>query len=910
MKLIDRGAERRLLDGVLRDVRSGHSRVLVLHGDPGVGKSALLEYLARQASACRLVRAAGVESEVELAYAALHQLCSPMLDHLDHLPPPQRDALGTAFGLSAGPPPDRFLIGLAVLSLLSDVADDQPLVCLIDDLQWLDRASAQALAFVGRRLGAESVALVVASRVVNPEMATLPEMPVQGLREADARALLDTVLTVPLDERVRDQFIAETGGNPLALLELPRGLSVHDLAGGFGLPGTASLSAAVEDSFRREAGSLPVQTRRLLLLAAAEPLGDPALLWRAAAALGISTDAARPAAAAGLAKFGARVRFRHPLARSAVYRSASVGEKLSVHRALAEATDPDSDADRRAWHRAQATEGPDEDVAAELERSADRAQARGGFAAAAAFLERATILTSEPVQRAERALAASSAKTQAGAFDAALNLLALAEGVPLSDFQSARADMTRAQLAYVTGRGSDAPPLLLTAAQRLEPIDADLSRTTYLNALEAAWFAGRLASGCGVLEVARAVQTSPKPRTPRLSDLLLDGFATHFNDGYAAGLPILRRAVRVALDGSASGDVGHFLASVAAAHTWDDEGYDVLTTRRLKLVRVSGALTLLPQALSARAGLLLHTGELDAAEALIRDAQTVTRATGDKFVTHGVMKLFALRGDREELSAFIEANTPDAVQRGEGYWLTFAEFAGALLNNGIGDHQAALSLARRAADQPDLIMSVVAAVELVEAAARCGEVQTAADTVSRLVEVTAASGTDWALGVESRSRALLAEGADADRLYCEAIERLGRTRIRTGLARAHLLYGEWLRRERRRVEAQAQLHIAYDMFDAMGMHGFAERTRRELAATGESARKRTTIATGQRLTSQEEQIARLAVEGLTNPDIGVRLFISAKTVQYHLGKVFAKLDISSRSQLPQVLLPADPPWRR
>ena len=366
MVLIDRGVERRLLDGVLRDVGSGHSRVLVLHGDPGVGKSALLKYLASQASGCRLVRAAGVESEMELAYAALQQLCSPMLDRLDHLPLPQRDALGTAFGLSAGPAPDRFLIGLAVLSLLSDVADEQPLLCLVDDVQWLDRASAQALAFVGRRLGAESVALIVASRVVNPDLAALPGLHVEGLREADARALLDTVLTVPLDERVRDQIVAETGGNPLALLELPRGLGVHELAGGFGLPGAEPLSAAVEESFRRGVQALPEQTRRLLLLAAAEPLGDPVLLWRAAASLGIGADAAAPAAAAGLAKFGARVRFRHPLARSAVYRSASVQDRQSVHRALAEATDPRRDPDRRAWHRAQATDGPDEDVAAEL----------------------------------------------------------------------------------------------------------------------------------------------------------------------------------------------------------------------------------------------------------------------------------------------------------------------------------------------------------------------------------------------------------------------------------------------------------------------------------------------------------------------------------------------------------------
>ncbi len=536
MVLIDRGAERRLLDGVLRDVGSGHSRVLVLHGDPGVGKSALLAYLAGQASGCRLVRAAGVESEMELAYAALQQLCAPMLGHLNHLPPPQRDALGTAFGLSAGPAPDRFLIGLAVLSLLSDVADEQPLLCLVDDMQWLDRASAQALAFVGRRLVAESVALIVASRVVDPDMAALPGMHVEGLREADARALLDTVLTTPVDERVRDQFVAETGGNPLALLELPRRLSVHELAGGFGLPGSAPLSAAVEESFRRGVQAVPAQTRRLLLLAAAEPLGDPVLLWRAAATLGIGADAAAPAAAVGLADFGVRVRFRHPLARSAVYRSASVRERQLAHRALAEATDPDRDADRRAWHRAQATEGPDEEVAAELERSAARARARGGFAAAAAFLERATMLTLDSGLRAERALAAASATVQAGAFDAALDLLAVAEGGPLTDFQRGRTDLIRAQLAYVIGRAGDAPALLLKAAQRLETIDAALARATYLEALTAGVIAGRLAVG-GILDIARAAQAAPRPSTLRLPDLLLDGLAAYATDGYGAALP-------------------------------------------------------------------------------------------------------------------------------------------------------------------------------------------------------------------------------------------------------------------------------------------------------------------------------------------------------------------------------------
>ena len=901
MELIDRRAECSLLDGLLRAVNSGESRVLVVHGDPGVGKSALLEYVARQAGGCRLARAGGVESEMELAYAGLHQLCVPMVDRLDRLPVPQRGALRTAFGLSAGPAPDRFLVGLAVLSLFSDVAEEQPLLCLLDDLQWIDRASAQVLVFVARRLVAESVALVLATRDLTPETTRLPQMQVNGLGETDARTLLDMAWTAPLDERVRDQIVAETRGNPLALLELPRGLTVQELAGGFGLPAAARLSAAMEESFRREVAAVPEQTRRLLLLAAAEPLGDPALVWRAAERLGIGVDAAAPATDAGLAQFGTRVRFRHPLVRSAIYRSAPLRDRQLMHRVLADVTDPQLDPDRRAWHLAQAAPGPDDDVAAELEHSAARARARGGVAAAAAFHERATMLTNNPVLRAERALVAAAAKVEAGAFDAAMDLLAVAECGPLTDFHQARADLIRAQLAYVTGRGSDAPPLLLKAAQRLEQIDAALSRMTYLNALEAAVFAGRLAVGGGVLEVARAAQNAPRPATPRLADLLLDGFAAYFTDGYAAALPILRRAVDAARLGKFSDDELRWLAGIAALHIWDDESWDALAARHLKVARAAGAMTELPLALSSRAVMLLFAGELNAAEALLQEVQLVTDATGDSLSTDPAVSLLAFRGNQAEASALIETTVREVVRRGEGIWLTNAEFSDAVLNNGIGNHQAALTAAKRAAEQTDLALSAWSAVELVEAAVRSGMADLAADTVSRLSEMTRASGTDWALGVEARSRAQISGRADADRLYREAIERLSRTRMRTELARAHLLYGEWLRREGRRIDARTQLHIAHDMFDAMGMEAFAERARRELQATGETARKRTAALSDPQLTVQEAHIAGLARDGLSNSEIGARLFISSKTVQYHLSKVFAKLAIGSRSQLEQVL---------
>jgi hypothetical protein len=577
---------------------------------------------------------------MELAFAGLQQLCAPMLDRVDRLPVPQRDALWTGFGLRAGPAPDRFLVGLAVLSLLSEAAEEQPLVCLVDDEQWLDSASAQVLGFVARRLAAESVGFVFAARVPGAELAGIRELAVGGLREAEARALLDSALAGPLDERVRDRIVAETRGNPLALLELPRGSTAAELAGGFGLPGALSLPRRIEESFRRRVEALPAQTR-LLLPAAAEPTGDPVLLWRAAGRLGIGAAAAQPVAEAALVEFSGRVRFRHPLVRSAVYQSASLEEKQEVHRALAKATDPAVDPDRRAWHRAHAAPGPDEDVAAELERSADRVQARGGLAAAAAFLERATVLTPNPAQRAGRALAAAQAKVQAGGSGAALDLLAMAEAGPLSEFQRARADLVRAQLAFATSRGSDAVPLLLQAAKQLEPIDAGLARATYLDAMIAANFAGRLAGpGADVLAVARAVSAAPPPlHAPGASDLLLDGLATHYNEGYATALPILRRAL-IAFGGGMPADQELrwlSLAFAAAIHIWDDDRAEVLSRRYVERARKVGALIELPLALSRRVYVVLFAGELTAAATLVEEVQAATEATGTNFTPYAAM---------------------------------------------------------------------------------------------------------------------------------------------------------------------------------------------------------------------------------------------------------------------------------
>jgi DNA-binding CsgD family transcriptional regulator len=901
-----------VLERLAAAVRAGESRVLVLHGEAGVGKTALLEYLAGHAPGLTVTRAAGIQSEMELAFAGVHQLCAPALDSLDTLPAPQREALRTAFGVSSGPAPDRFLLGLAVLGLLSHAAAKQPLLCLVDDHQWLDRASAQILAFTARRLGVESVGLVFATRDPGGDLAGLAELPVAGLREADARVLLDAALTGPLDTRVRDQIVAETRGNPLALLELPHGLTPQELAGGFGLPGALPLAGSIERNFRRRVEALPRQAQRLLLLAAADPSGDPALVWRAAARLGIGTEAAVPATEAGLAEFGTRLLFRHPLARSAAYQTASAQARQEAHRALAAATDPRLDPDRRAWHRAQAAPGPDEDVAAELERSASRALSRGGLTAAAAFLERSAMLTLDPAQRAARALAAARAKSRAGAFDAALELLAVAEAGPLTDLQHAHADLIRAQLAFITSRGAEAPPLLLKAAKRLAGIDPGLSRATYLDALSAGIFTGRLASpGSDLLAIARAAaEAPPAPRPPRAPDLLLDALTAHYNEGYAAGVPMLRGALAAFAHGLPAEEELHWLwlaCIVGATRAWDEESWDVLSARHVQLARGTGALSELPLALTSRAFLHLFTGQLTAAADLTDEMQAVKEATGSGLAPYGALGLAAFRGQETKAHALVEATMEDVTLRGEGTGITFAEWANAVLNNGLGRYDKAAAAALHACDYDDDLGSLIWTMpELVEAAVRAGLTEAAARADDRLEEITSACDTDWARGVRARSRALLSEGETAERLYRESVRRLSGTRLRVDLARAHLLYGEWLRRERRRGDAREQLRTALGMLEAIGMAGFAERARRELRSTGETARKRSSAAGHEELTAQELLVARLARDGLSNPEIGTRLFISAHTVQYHLRKVFAKLGITSRSQLDRVL-PADAP---
>jgi DNA-binding CsgD family transcriptional regulator len=900
-RLLGREREREVLDRLLDGVRGGHGGVLVMRGDAGVGKTALLEYTVEAGRGFRIARTSGIEAEMELPFAVVQQLCSPFFELLERLPQPQHDALGVAFGLSIGPAPNAFLVGLAVLGLLAEAAEEQPLVCVVDDAQWLDSASARTLAFVARRLLAEKIALVFATRALGEGLTGSSELHVEPLGRRDARALLESVLPTRLDEGVLERIVAETHGNPLALLELPRGLSPTQLAGGFGLPAAVPLSATIEEGYTRRLARLPQDARRLLIVAAADPVGDPALVWRAAERLGIPESAAQTVESEDLLVLSPRVVFRHPLVRSAVYGAAGLNERRDVHRVLAEATDPEVDPDRRAWHRAHAAATPDEDVAAELEHSAARAQARGGLAAAAAFLERAVALSPEPSRRAQRALAAAQTKFEAGALDDALGLLQTAEsGSAVDDLVRAQVHLLRAQIAFASRRGSDAAPLLLAAARELEVVDPSLARTTYLEALSAATFAGRLVHGGGLVEISEAALAGPPPpEKPQPSDLLLQGLAVQATDGYAAGAPLLKEALNAfqrEADLSPNDARWLWFASLIALYMWDDDAWTVLFTRQLELARRTGALPALAFALGTGTTVYAFFGELRTAALLEEEHRAASEATGIASNPVPRLGLASLRGREAQFAELIRTTVREAEARGEGIALTTAEFLSGGLYNGLGRYEAALAVVLPAERFYTEGTAIWALTELIEAAVRCGQPERARRAFERVQETTRAARTDWALGIEARSRALLSEGDDAEELYTEAIRRLARTRVRVQLARTQLLYGEWLRRQRRRLDAREQLRTAHELFRDFGVEAFAERTRVELEATGLRARKRT-VDTLDQLTPQETQIARLAAEGHTNREIAARLFISASTVEYHLRKAFRKLDVKSRTQL-------------
>jgi DNA-binding CsgD family transcriptional regulator/tetratricopeptide (TPR) repeat protein len=891
---VGRQAERATLDRLLADVRGGESRSLMVRGEAGVGKSALLAHLLDQASGCQVVSAIAARAETGLTFAALHQLCAPMLGLLDSLPAPQRDALGTAFGVHTGPAPDRLLVGIAVLGLVAAAAKDRPVVYVIDDAQWLDHASAQVLAFVTRRPSVTAAAFVFAVRDAGEEheLSGLPVMDVAGLAEPDARALLLSVLPGRLDDQVRDRIIAESRGNPLALLTMLRERGHAELAGGFGLPAERTRpSAGVEDAVARRLARMSRSARQLLLLAAAEPRGDPVLLWRAAKRLGLAASDAVD----DMIDLDTQVRFRAPTLRAAVYRAACPAERRTAHRALA---DVETDPVLAAWHRGLGTAEPDEAVAAALERSAEPAQTRGGLAAAAAFLARAAALTPDSRRRAERALAAAQAGHLAGAPAAALTLLTAARGGSPDEPRCARVDRLRAEIVFTTERGDRAPAMLLDAARQLEPLDPAAARETYLQALCASMFAGRLAGTAGPAEIAANVGADPSPPVrARATDLLLDGLALHLTKDADTATPVMSQALHACLDDETSASVEDQLrrlwpAYLTATALWDDASCRALAERHVRLARHTAALSVLPLALSARITVHLFEGELAEAASLTEEARTVIAATGCRITNHGAVLLTAWQGRQ----SFVRAAAGEATARGDGLGLSICDWASAVLHNGLGHYEEALVAARRAAADPPTPGAAAhwAPVELIEAATRGGGDALAADAFARLVQTTQAAPTDWALGIEARSRALLDQGHTAERHYREAIERLGRTRLRPDLARAHLLYGEWLRREKRRLAAREQLRTAHELFTVMGLEAFADRAARELLATGEITRRG---AAFDQLTPQEAQVATLARTGLTNREIAGRLHVSPRTVEWHLRKVFAKQGITSRRQL-------------
>ena len=903
--LLGRRAERGALGEVVNAARGGHSAVVILRGEAGIGKTALLEHLNHIAAGMQVIRCAGVESEMELPFAALHELCLPLLGAVKSLPEPQSQALSIALGLESGASPDRLLIALGALGLLAASARE-PLLCLVEDAHWLDQASAQVLGFIGRRLDAEPIGLVFASRPTHAQpdpLAGLPELHVGGLDTAAAQTLLASLSSVPLDEHVRDRIIDEACGNPLALHELGTHIRTVGFGGGFSNADPTALSSRLEAEYLNQLSALPLDTRRFLVLAAADPVGDTALIRSASGHLTLDMDAGVAAVEAGLLTIGASVRFRHPLLRSAIYRLASIDDRRASHAALATATDVRIDPDRRAWHRAHATGQPDEEVAAELIASADRAQARGGLAAAAAFWDRAVELTPNSADRTARALTAAQAKLLAGDLDSAKRLLAeISFSGELSGLNVVTADLLRAQAAFLR-RDRDAPARMLQAARHLEVLDPASAWPIYLQALIATSYSGRLGGDDVRREIITAALALPKAEgpTPTLQ-LLVCGVATWMSRGYTAAAPMLKEAVQRYRDEPADPGYLGFGFNVMAMHLCDDDAWHALVAKQVVAARNSGMLSWLPFMLDGLAEIHAQAGELAEAETILDEAARidpmVTAATPPRIA----LLIAAWRGDAPAVRNYAQSLADVADQQGDGWLLEYSAYAQAVLHNGLADYAAAIDAAGNAAGSVNIVPAVAirALYELVEAAARANQMARARAAAEHLSQLARACDTNWALGMAARSAALISDGALAEPLFIDSIGRLGQTKMAIHYARARLSYGEWLRRQNRRRDARAQLTAAYESLSTMGVHGFAERARRELQATGEKVRARTHAA-GDRLTRQEEQIAVLARTRRTNAEIGAQLFLSARTVEWHLGRIFSKLGIKSRRELDDAL---------
>lgn len=907
-RLFGRGPELAALDKLVDAARHGRGTVVVLRGDAGIGKTALIDHLVGSMTDVRVLRTAGVESDMELAFAGVHQLIAPLLDRIASLPAPQQQALAMAFGESAGRAPDRFLVGLAVLDLVAGAAAETMVVVVVDDAQWLDQVSAQTMGFVARRLLAERVLMVFASREPIAALQGLPELAVTGLAVADARELLDASVLGRIDSRVRDRIVAETAGNPLALLEVLGDLGAAALAGGYLVPDAHPKASTVETRYSARMSALSAEARLLLTMAAAEPIGDPALLARAAADLEIGDEALTELRSTGLVEVDARVRFRHPLVRSVAYATAPVEQRQRVHDALARGIDAAADPDRRAWHRALAASGPDESVAAELLSAAQRAQQRGGLAAAAAFLARAFELTPDPALRGPRALAAAQAKRGAADLDAATELVAAAALSPLNDLDAARRLRLSTQLAFHRRRASRAgPPLsehaatMFEAAVRLAPLDAEEADQAFLEALCGSVYAGR--EGRPDVLPAIAAEALAHRRNAggdRSVGLVVEGLAQRVLADAAAAVPALRAAAAAITEDGWRWEAFPLALEVTVHEIWDDEAWERLSAMAVRIATDTAALQILPTALVSRAGAHVMAGDLAAARLLIAEADDIATAIGHDSLRYHTLTLASWSGNEGHVVAMTEAALREGMQRGESRAIALAAYARGVLNNGLGRYDVALAALQSACEYDDLGIIGWNLSELVECAARVGQDDVAARALARLEARTRAAGGPWAMGITLRCAALIAADDSAEPLYLEAIEHLGRSRTRVHLARAHLLYGEWLRRVGRRNDAREQLRIAYDMLHGFGVDAFADRARRELLLVGDKATKRNRGGTA--LTPQETQVAELAATGLTNTEIGAQLFISAHTVEWHLGNVYAKLGIRSRRQLRNVEL--------
>jgi DNA-binding CsgD family transcriptional regulator/tetratricopeptide (TPR) repeat protein len=891
-----RARERAALEALAGGLRRGDSAALVLRGEAGVGKSTLLaDFVARQDD-CHVAQAAGVEFEMELAYGGLHQLCRPLLPLAERLPAQHRQALHRAFGMAEGAAPDPFFVGLAVLGLLTEGADDRPLICVVDDAYALDRASAHALAFVARRLHAESVGLIFAVRETPPELAGLPELVVEGLGDEDARALLDAAVRRPLDAAVRARILDETRGNPLALLELPRA----DSAGGFATPSARSLAGRIEQRFVDEMAELPAAEQQLLVFAAADPTGDALLLRKAAQHVGIGVPLTAGAALGRFVELAPRVRFRHPLVRSAVYGSATAEDRRTAHLALGQATDAAADPDRRAWHLAQTCETFDAAIAEQLERSAERARSRGGPAAAGAFLTRAAELTPEPAERARRSLEAATAEFQSGSLDAALALTLAAESGPLDDLQLARAELLHGQIAFHRRRGSGESELLLKAARRMERHDVALARETHLEALMAAAYAGRLGTG-SVLEVARAgLAAAPPSGPPRPIDLLLDAYVAWIVDG-PGGTPLLRQAAEAMLaelPPSPETMRWMWVAVNACFETFNEDGAARLAEREVQVAREAGALILLGIALAQLGAVRMLCGDFVSADALYQEAVAVSSDAGVPPPRYVLVALAAFRGDAEGFNALAPAVLAAARESGEGHVVSMVELSSALLHNGLGQPRAALDAAASLADESPETYGSFVLLEYVEAAVRCDDSARTRAALEWMEAATATADSGWGRGVCRLAQALAAEAsADPEPLYREAIALLETSSLRPYRGRAQLLYGEWLRRQGRRSDARLQLGRAHDLLTTIGCRAFADRAARELGIVGGERTRSRSPEIREQLTPQELQVAQMAASGLSNREIGERLFLSHRTVGSHLYRVYPKLGIASRTQL-------------